>query len=104
MKILYKKNVLNEFINSNNLSIVYFSASWCIQCRKIYEDIEILEKKYKNKLNFLKIDIDEFPRLASEYNINSIPTFLYFKDGIFLGKVESAVLSRIKTLITVLLN
>lgn len=104
MKILYKKSVLNEFINSNNLTIVYISIRRCIRYRKIYEDIEILETKYKNKLNFFKIDIDEFPRLASEYNINSIPTFLYFKDGIFLGKVESVGLSRIKTLITVLLN
>lgn len=104
MKILYNKNDLTEFINSSNLSVVYFSASWCIPCRKIYEDIEILETIYENKIKFLKIDIDEFPRLAANYNIKHIPTFLYFKNNKFLGRVESSVLSRIKTLITILLN
>lgn len=46
------------------------------------------EDKYKDAVEFYKIDVDEVPDVAQELNIRAMPTFLLFKDG---EKVEEVV-------------
>lgn len=66
--------------------------------------VDAIAKKYKGKLKVCKLNVDQAPRMSSEYGIMSIPTLAIFKDGKVLDKVtgvvpESELASKIKTYI-----
>lgn len=75
----FKKDVLDK----KGLVLVDFYADWCAPCRVTSPIIEQLSKadKYKDKVKFVKIDVDDNQELASKYQVFSIPTFIIFKDG-----------------------
>ncbi len=59
-----------------------FSATWCGPCRMQKPILEELEKKYGDKVEFKVVDVDENPQLASQYEINAVPTLIILKDGV----------------------
>ena len=64
-------------IIGNELYIVDFYADWCGPCKMlapILEEIDFAE--------VLKVNVDEHPELAAKFGIMSIPTILFFKDGL----------------------
>ncbi|KFG61576.1 thioredoxin-like protein TLP1 [Toxoplasma gondii TgCatPRC2] len=65
-----------------SVKVVQFSASWCGPCRQVTPTIEgWSEKMPASEVQFFHVDIDECPELAEEYDISSVPTFLFFKNG-----------------------
>jgi thioredoxin 1 len=70
----------NEVLNQKGLVFVDFYADWCGPCKMTSPIIEELANEVK-EVKFVKVNVDENPDLASQYNIFSIPTFLMFKDG-----------------------
>uniref|UniRef100_A0A060T4G9 Thioredoxin n=1 Tax=Blastobotrys adeninivorans TaxID=409370 RepID=A0A060T4G9_BLAAD len=77
----------NQAIDSPNLSVFDFYATWCGPCKAIAPTIEKFSEQYTD-VAFYKIDIDQASELAAEYNITSMPTFVFGKDG---GKLKSVV-------------
>jgi thioredoxin 1 len=65
-------------------------ATWCGPCKMIAPKVSAMsqEEKYKDSVDFYKIDVDEVPDVAQELGIRAMPTFLLFKDG---EKVEEVV-------------
>ncbi|MEE1142566.1 MAG: thioredoxin [Bacteroidales bacterium] len=63
-------------------TIVDFYASWCGPCKKLSPIMEKLSKKYEDKVNFYKIDIDKSSDLANTLKIKGIPTLIFFKDSL----------------------
>ena len=61
--------------------LVDLGAAWCAPCRMIEPVIEELAKEYEGRVSFVKLDVDQNPRTASQYGIMSIPTLLIFKNG-----------------------
>jgi len=61
--------------------LVDFWAAWCAPCRMVAPVVEELAKEYESKVSFVKLDVDQNPRTASQYGIMSIPTLLIFKNG-----------------------
>ena len=70
----------NEVLNHKGLVLVDFYADWCGPCKMTSPILEELSNEVK-EVKFVKINVDENPELASQYNVFSIPTFLIFKDG-----------------------
>lgn len=68
-------------IESKKPILVDFWAEWCGPCRMLSPVIEELADEYKGKVNFAKINVDENPKLASQYGVMSIPTIIIFKNG-----------------------
>lgn len=65
----------------NGLVLVDFFADWCMPCVMMAPVMEELGKKFKGKINFGKIDVDENNELAQKFKVFSIPNFVLFKDG-----------------------
>ena len=61
--------------------LIDFGATWCGPCKAIAPFFNSLKDKYPS-IKFLKIDIDENQEMARKYNINNIPAFILFKDGL----------------------
>lgn len=58
---------------------VDFFATWCGPCRAIAPVLEQLETEYLS-IKFFKLDIQEIPKIPTEFEIRALPTFILFKD------------------------
>jgi thioredoxin 1 len=74
--VIGNDNTFTELENSSAKKVFYFTASWCPPCKTIAPIFLKLSEEYKS-LNFVKIDIDEFPDAAAKYQIRSVPTFVF---------------------------
>lgn len=65
--------------------LVDFYADWCGPCKMVAPIVEKLAGEYED-MNFLKINVDEAPRLAARFEVYSIPTLLLFENGKLTNK------------------
>ena len=74
----------NEFdaaiVESSDLILVDFWASWCGPCKMIAPILEELDRE-KEGFRVYKVNVDEEPALANRFGIEAIPTLIFFKNG-----------------------
>lgn len=71
----------NEILGKNEVVFVDFFATWCGPCKMLGPEIEKLADEMEGKVPVLKVDVDKEQGLAFQYQIQSIPTLLVFKNG-----------------------
>lgn len=75
-------------LTSEKLVIVDFTAKWCGPCKKIAPFMEDIAQTYQDRVEVVKVDIDQSKPLAKKYGIRSIPAVFFFQNG---DVVESIV-------------
>ena len=61
---------------SRGVQVIDFYATWCGPCKRLAPILENLEKKYDGKIAFRRVDIDQNPDMAAEYNVQAVPTLV----------------------------
>ncbi len=80
-----------EQVVNKHLVVVDFFAEWCMPCLMMAPIVEELADKFKGKINFAKINIDDNSSLSEKYKVMSIPTIIMFKDGKEVARIIGTV-------------
>ena len=70
-----------EIEQHKGLVIVDFWATWCGPCHMVAPIMEQIAGEYDGKVKVTKVDVDANQRTAMRFNVRSIPSILFFKDG-----------------------
>ena len=81
-----KADSFKDFIQTKELAIVDFWASWCGPCRMLAPVLDELSEKANLKIG--KVNVDEESELIKAFQIHSIPTLLAFRAGKQVGRIE----------------
>ncbi len=81
----------SEIEKHEGLAVVDFWATWCGPCRMIAPILEQLAVEYAGRAKVAKLDVDANQQTAIRFNVRSIPTILFFKDGKLVDQVIGAV-------------
>lgn len=79
--IILSDATFSSEISKYPVMVVDFWAAWCGPCRTVAPVIEQLAKEYSGRVAFGKLNVDENPLTSSEFQVESIPTLLIFRDG-----------------------
>ena len=75
------QNFQKEVLESKTSVLIDFWAPWCGPCRIVSPIVEELAKEYEGKVKVGKLNVDENNQTAGQYNVMSIPTLMFFKNG-----------------------
>ena len=84
-------NSFTPFVKQPGIVVIDCWAVWCGPCRTMEPIMDQLAKEWAGKVTIGKLNVDQNPRTSMQYGISSIPNFLVFQDGKFLGNVVGAV-------------
>ncbi|MBQ4821295.1 thioredoxin family protein [Aquimarina sp. MMG016] len=89
---------LSQLVESNDTVVVQYSASWCGNCR-------IMKPKFKklasenDSTTFVVVDAEKYPESRKMATVDNLPTFATFKNGSFVGQVQTNKFDVLKELV-----
>ncbi|KAI3981857.1 hypothetical protein MKX01_017274 [Papaver californicum] len=90
-----KKQTFSSFddllANSKQPVLVDFYATWCGPCQYMVPILDQVSLELKEKIQLVKIDTEKYPKIADQYKIEALPTFIIFKDGKPCDRFEGAL-------------
>jgi len=70
-----------EVLHGQGLAVVDFWAPWCGPCLQMAPALVAFAEANQGKVRVFKLDVDDNPKTAERYEIRSIPTLIFFRDG-----------------------
>jgi thioredoxin 1 len=84
-------NFSQEVIQSRVPVLVDFYADWCGPCRMLAPTLERLAAEFAGRVKIVKVNVDTEPQLASQFQVESIPTLAFIAGGRVVGKTAGLV-------------
>ncbi len=81
----------SQVVQHQGLVMVDFWATWCGPCQIIAPVVAQLAEEYEGRVKVGKVDVDTNQKISMEFNVRSIPSILFFKDGNHVDTVVGAV-------------
>ncbi len=81
----------SDIINSNQLTLVDFYATWCGPCKMMHPVLEQLKGELGDSIRIIKIDVDKNESISMNYRIQSVPTLMLFRKGEILWRQSGAM-------------
>lgn len=91
MDIKINQSDYKKVVTNNKLVLLDFYADWCAPCQTLLPTIEKLAKEYNGEIAIKKVNIDENRELATNLQIKSIPSLIYFSEGEVIGRSTGVV-------------
>lgn len=88
---LTKENFKEEVLEETKPTLVDFYADWCPPCQALHPIFEALAQKYETEVKFCRLNIGEVEEVASQYNVSTVPTIIFFKKGKEIKKITGLV-------------
>jgi thioredoxin 1 len=82
---------LNEVIQSDKPVLVDFFATWCGPCKMVAPILHDVKASLGDKVSIIKIDIDKNPEISNQFQVQSVPTLIIFKQGKVLWRQSGVV-------------
>ncbi|BEJ17870.1 hypothetical protein CspHIS471_0701380 [Cutaneotrichosporon sp. HIS471] len=98
VKAIESAEEFQQLINSGDVVVVDYWATWCGPCKLIGPHFAKLEAKYPT-VKFVKVDIEEQPEVAMTEGIRAMPTFKAYKDGQVIDEFTGAVPAKLTALL-----
>ena len=81
----------DSLLQSEKLVIVDFWATWCGPCRMLSPLLDEVEEEMADKIEVVKVNVDDAEEIAMRYRIMSIPTLIFFKNGRMVDRSVGAM-------------
>ncbi|NEQ09225.1 MAG: thioredoxin [Moorea sp. SIO4E2] len=82
MAVKKQFKTFQELLSGSDVPVlVDFYATWCGPCQMMAPILEQVNAELKDRLKVVKIDTEKYPQLASQYQIQALPTLVLFKNG-----------------------
>ena len=76
---------------ASGVAVVDFTAAWCPPCRILAPHIEALARELSGRALVAKVDVDTQPELVARFGVQSMPTLIFFRDGVAVDRVVGVV-------------
>ena len=80
--VIKAEDFIKNVKEGNGIAVVDFFATWCGPCNMLGPVFSEVAEENKDLGFFAKVDIDESMELAQEYGVSTVPTVIFFKDGV----------------------
>lgn len=82
---------LPAFVQAHRVAVVDCWAPWCGPCRIVGPIVDELAREMSGRVAFAKLNVDDNPRSAAQFQVQSIPTLLVFRDGRLVDRLVGAL-------------
>ncbi|TDD67787.1 thioredoxin [Actinomadura darangshiensis] len=90
MKAVTDADFTSEVLKNDKPVLVDFWAEWCGPCRMVAPILDEISKEHGDKIEIVKLNIDENPKVPQEYGVMQIPTMNVYKDGEVVKQIMGA--------------
>lgn len=91
VKHVSKASFTREVLQSPVPVLVDFYADWCGPCRMLAPTLERLATEFSGRASIVKVNVDQEPDLAGEFNVESIPTLVFLSGGKLISRTSGLV-------------
>lgn len=80
-----------DVISGDQLVLVDFFATWCQPCKMMHPVLEQVKSVLGEQIRIIKVDVDKYGPTASQYQVQSVPTLMLFRQGEMLWRTSGAM-------------
>ena len=105
VKLIQEQQFQAEVSRAAGPVVVDFFATWCGPCKALSPILDSLAEPLTNRVKFVKVDVDRAAKLAQRFEVEGVPTLLFFKDGQVVDKMvglptRDALQQRLESLVS----